>query len=76
MRNLAYTPARIEVAAGTTVEWTNGDALAHTVTAANRAFDSGLLQPGQTWRHTFAAPGTYDFNCTPHPFMKGVVIVK
>jgi plastocyanin len=76
MRNLAYTPARIEVAAGTTVEWTNGDALAHTVTAANRGFDSGLIQPGQTWRHTFATPGTYDFNCTPHPFMKGVVIVK
>lgn len=76
MRNLAFTPARIEVAAGTTVEWTNNDALAHTVTAPDRSFDSGLIQPGGSWRHTFATPGTYDFACTPHPFMKGVVIVR
>lgn len=76
MRNLAYTSARIEVAAGTTVEWTNHDPLAHTVTAADRSFDSGLIQPGGTWRHTFTQPGTYPFACTPHPFMKGVVIVR
>lgn len=76
IRNLAYTPARIEIAAGTTVEWTNSDALPHTVTAADRSFDSGLIESGRTWRHTFTAPGTYNFACTPHPFMKGVVIVK
>ncbi|MBD0320385.1 MAG: cupredoxin family copper-binding protein, partial [Gemmatimonadetes bacterium] len=76
IRNLAYTPARIEIAAGTTVEWTNSDALPHTVTAADRSFDSGLIEPGRSWRHTFTAPGTYNFACTPHPFMKGVVIVK
>jgi len=76
IRNLAYIPARIEIAAGTTVEWTNSDALAHTVTAIDRSFDSGLNEPGRVWRHTFTAPGTYNFQCTPHPFMKGVVIVK
>lgn len=75
-RNMAFAPARIEVAAGTTVQWTNNDPLAHTVTAADGSFDSGLLQPGQTWAHTFTAPGTYDVSCTPHPFMKGVVIVR
>jgi len=76
IRNLAYTPARVEVTAGSTVEWTNSDALAHTVTAADRSFDSGLIQPGKSWSHTFTTPGTYDFSCTPHPFMKGVVIVR
>ena len=76
MRNLAFTPARIEIAAGTTVEWTNNDPLAHTVTAADRSFDSGLIQSGQTWRYTFTRPGTYDFTCTPHPFMKGTVVVR
>jgi plastocyanin len=76
MRNMAYAPARIEIAAGTTVQWTNNDPLPHTVTANDRGFDSGLIQPGQSWAHTFTAPGTYDFSCTPHPFMKGVVIVR
>jgi plastocyanin len=76
MRNLAFTPGRIEIQAGTTVEWTNNDPLAHTVTAADRSFDSGLVQPGATWRYTFTRPGTYDYACTPHPFMKGTVVVR
>jgi plastocyanin len=50
--------------------------MAHTVTAADGKFDSGLIQPGGRWSHTFTQPGTYDFTCTPHPFMKGVVIVR
>lgn len=76
MRNLAYTPARIEIDAGTTVEWTNNDPLAHTVTALDKSFDSGPIESGRTWRYTFTQPGTYDFNCTPHPFMKGTVVVR
>lgn len=76
MRGMAFTPGRIEIEAGTTVTWKNNDPLAHTVTAANRAFDSGLVQPGTSWSYTFTTPGTYDFSCTPHPFMKGVVVVK
>ncbi|HST62732.1 MAG TPA: cupredoxin family copper-binding protein [Longimicrobium sp.] len=76
MRNMAFAPGRMEVAVGTTVQWTNNDPLAHTVTASDRSFDSGLIQPGGTWAHTFTTPGTYDYSCTPHPFMKGVVIVR
>jgi plastocyanin len=76
MRDLAYTPARIEVRAGTTVEWTNDDALEHTVTSTAGAFDSGLLRPGARWRHTFSEPGEYPFACTPHPFMRGTVVVR
>ncbi|HEV2147515.1 MAG TPA: cupredoxin family copper-binding protein [Longimicrobiaceae bacterium] len=76
MRGFAYTPARIEVAAGTTVEWKNEDPMAHTVTATDGGFDSGLIEPGATWRRTFDTPGTYPFSCTPHPFMKGTVVVR
>lgn len=74
--NLAYAPGRLQVASGTTVVWTNRDAVAHTVTANDGSFDSGLIAPGKTWRHTFTRPGTYNFHCTPHPFMKGVVVVR
>lgn len=76
MRNLAFVPGRIEIEAGTTVEWTNNDPLAHSVTAVDRSFDSGLIPPGTTWRRTFTTPGTYPFHCTPHPFMKGTVVVR
>lgn len=76
MRNLAFVPGTIEITAGTTVEWTNNDPLAHSVTADDGSFSSGLISPTTKWRHTFTAPGTYTYHCTPHPFMKGTVIVR
>ena len=76
MKNVAFAPNRLEVAAGTTIRWTNNDPLVHTVTADDGSWDSGPIEPGQTWTHTFAQPGEYAFHCTPHPFMKGVVVVR
>jgi len=76
MRNINYMQSRIEITAGSTIEWTNRDPLAHTVTAVDRSFNSGLIQPGKTFRHTFTKPGTYAFFCMPHPFMKGTIVVK
>jgi plastocyanin len=76
IRGLAFHGPADSVALGTTVEWKNDDPLAHTVTATDGGFQSPLIEPGQTWRHTFTAPGTYSFYCTPHPFMRGVVVVR
>jgi plastocyanin len=76
IRGLAYHAASDTVALGTTIEWKNDDPLAHTVTAADGGFQSPLIDPGQTWRHTFTSPGTYAFYCTPHPFMRGVIVVR
>jgi plastocyanin len=76
IKSLAFQPSRIEITTGTTVAWTNSDPLQHTVTAVDRSFDSGLIPSGAVWRYTFTKPGTYQFFCQPHPFMKGVVIVK
>jgi copper binding plastocyanin/azurin family protein len=45
----------------------------HSVTAST--FDAGLLDPGKTFSKTFDAPGLYNYQCTPHPWMKGIVRV-
>jgi plastocyanin len=76
MKSIAFQPSRIEITVGSTVAWTNNDAVEHTVTAIDRSFDSGNIAPGATWQYTFTRPGTYQFFCVVHPFMKGVVIVK
>jgi plastocyanin len=76
IRAMKFTQDRIEVVAGTTVRWTNNDQLQHTVTANDGSFDSGLINPGGTWTHTFTQSGEYAFHCTPHPFMKGVIVVR
>lgn len=76
MKNINYLRQRLEIEAGTTVVWTNADPLAHTVTSEDKTFNSGLVYPGKTFRHTFNKPGTYHVFCLPHPFMKGVIVVK
>ena len=76
MKNIHYLQSTIQIDVGTTVEWKNNDPLPHTVTAVNKSFDSGLIQPGRTYRHTFTKAGTFNVYCVPHPFMKGTIVVK
>jgi plastocyanin len=76
MRQLAYEPARIVVKAGTVVVFVNDAPLPHTVTADDTSWDSGTIDTGKRWARTFSTVGTYPFHCEPHPFMKGVVVVR
>jgi plastocyanin len=76
IKNIAYTQTKLNVTVGTTVEWVNDDPLQHSVTAVDKSFNSGLISPGKSFRHTFTKAGTYSFYCMPHPFMKGVIVVK
>ena len=75
MKNISYLRPNLQITVGTTVEWKNNDPLIHTVTAVDKSFDSGLIRPGNTYRHTFTRAGTYNIVCLPHPFMKAVVVV-
>jgi len=76
IKTMTFGLQRIEIPAGTTVTWTNNDPLVHTVTADDKSWDSGAIEPGKSWSHTFTQPGEYAFHCTPHPFMKAVVVVR
>ena len=62
------------VAVGGTVTWTNDHDQPHTATASG-VFDTGSLAPGESKTITFDKPGTYNYICSFHPFMKGTVIV-
>ena len=78
IEGMAFSPASVTVKAGTTVAWTNKDSIAHTVTANGSQSggpNSELLGTGKTYSTTFSAPGTYSYHCTPHPGMKGTVVV-
>lgn len=80
-----FVPAQVRGALGLSnrVLWTNNDGTAHTVTSdyvdrVNGPFDSTqqlgtLIMPGQTFEFVFTAEGKYEYNCTPHPHMRGVV---
>jgi hypothetical protein len=72
-----YVPKLIVIFIGVnnTVTWTNEDIAAHTVTSDEGLFDSRLFQPGESWTYTFKFKGVYAYHCTPHPWMKGRVVV-
>lgn len=76
IRGMAFGPNRVEITAGATITWTNHDQVVHTVTAADGSWDSGPIEPGRTWSRVFPAAGDYSYHCTPHPFMRGVVVVR
>jgi plastocyanin len=66
----------VQVPVGTTLTWKNDGAVIHTATAADASWDTGDISPGGTAAVTFGTAGTYNFNCTPHPWMLGRVIVQ
>jgi plastocyanin len=70
-----FNPARLTISPGTTVTWVNEGQLAHTATAENGSFDSGLLQPGGRYSRRFDQVGETPYFCVPHPFMRGAIVV-
>jgi plastocyanin len=74
--NFSFSPSNLTVSAGTTVTWTNNDAVAHTSTSNSGAWDSGNIAQGGTFSFTFDSTGTYPYHCTPHPQMTGQIIVQ
>ncbi len=76
IQGTSYTPSPITITAGTTITWTNKDAVEHTVTSYSGAFDSGSISVNGNFSHLFTTAGTFPYYCTIHPSMTGSVIVK
>jgi amicyanin len=74
IQNYEFSPSVIRIKQGDTVTWTNRDSVQHNV--AHNSFESPLLRRGETYQYTFNAPGTYEYHCSPHPYMVGTVIVE
>lgn len=90
---MKFTPDTVRIETGETVLWENTSLLAHSVTGDPsestvkgsaelpkdaEPFNSGILDPEDTFRHTFKEPGTYQYFCIPHEGAKmyGWVIVE
>lgn len=93
MKDMTFDKSEIVVNVGQQVIWTNSTSAIHNVVAdpalavvaddvhlpkGAAIFNSGYLQAGQTFSHTFTVPGVYRYVCTLHEAagMKGVIIVK
>ena len=70
-----FDPPDAAVEPGSTITWTNNGARPHTVTADDGSFDSGVLNPGDSYTVAFDGQGTVTYHCTIHPEMRGSVTV-
>lgn len=90
---LTFEPDSVRIEPGATVLWKNTSVLIHTSTDdpareaiegdavlpdAAESWNSGQLEPGESFAHTFTVPGEYHYFCVPHEAagMKGVIRVQ
>jgi plastocyanin len=78
IEGFAFNPPMIIVDPGTTITWTNNDSAPHTVTQrpTGDGFQSGTMNQGDTFSHTFEESGTYEYSCEFHGNMAGIVVVN
>ncbi len=83
----SYYPKIIEIEPGTRVTWVNEDVFTymagefsgiHNAVAIDgpELFATGMLGHAEADSFTFNEPGEYTYICTPHPYMKGRVVVR
>ncbi len=76
VKNMKFTPKKVSIKAGQSVTWKFDDGdIRHDVTADDKSFASKAAVSGH-YTHKFAKAGTYRYNCSIHPSMRGAVVVK
>jgi plastocyanin len=72
-----FTPSSVTIHAGDTVVWTWSSS-GHSSTSGSPGmptglWDSGILNMGATFMHTFPTAGSFPYYCTPHGALFGMV---
>lgn len=80
LKQFNFMPDDIAITVGDTVTWNNTDRILHTVSAGTPdspggLFDTDLDDAGSTTEFTFTEAGDYEYFCSIHPHMQGVVRV-
>jgi plastocyanin len=80
--NSGYTPNTAITTVGDVVTFYNSDTQSHTFTSGtpadgpNGKFNSGLLIPGESSEFSSDVSGNFQYYCTLHPWMVGMLMVE
>jgi Icc protein len=75
--NFSFAPTTTTVPAGSTVTWTNADDVPHRIASSDGAFASSpALDTGDQYAFRFTRAGRYEYFCSLHPRMTGVIVVQ
>jgi alcohol dehydrogenase (cytochrome c) len=72
----AYVPDNAQVSPNSKVTWQNKDSVAHTATAKDKSFDTGIVQAGASASVTIKGQGQIQYSCIIHPTMTGIISVS
>jgi plastocyanin len=74
--DFAIVPQADTITVGDSVRWTNNGAVLHTSTSDTKVlWDSGTLNPGESFTFQFNDLGSYPYHCEFHPSMVGTIVV-
>lgn len=76
LQGYVYVPDELTIAVGDTVTWTSISNVTHNVEADDHSFESDLMNYGDSFAHTFLAPGVYAYHCDLHALQLGTIIVE
>lgn len=71
-----FSPQTVTITAGDRVRWTNNGSADHQVYGVGGTWDSGVLNPGDTYTKTFSTAGTFDYYDLLHTQATGTVQVN
>ena len=82
IESMSFTNPEVKIKVGDSVTWTNKDEIAHNVhfrqgpAKGHPKAQGKMLSQGNTYTVKFMTAGEYNYVCTPHPPMKGKVVVE
>jgi plastocyanin len=75
IENFLFSPAKLTIAKGSSVAFSNSSALSHTATRSG-TFDTGTIKPGKSVSVRFKQKGSFAYHCEIHPQMRGKIVVN
>lgn len=75
IQNNGFVPQNVVVPKGEMVQWTNVDSVVHTSTSDTQVWDSGDINPNESYKRKFNKAGYFPYHCKYHTAMKGSVRV-
>ncbi len=70
-----FEPFDTQITVGDTITWMNDDSMAHTVVDDEGVFNSGDIEPGESYSYTFDEAGTYTYTAGEDETFEAMITV-
>lgn len=76
IQNATFSPNNLTVRSGTNIQWINNDNKQHQIASDSGAFQSPVLNPGDSYNFYFAKSGIYGYHDALNSTITGTITVQ